>query len=186
MEQMKAKRGGNELADKVAACCQAWAAWCRTREFYMKPGGVNLLARLQGQSPPEKGDPIRTGLPPNARNDPFMQHFNGAVHACKDMEKYRKCFKAFDHFYNPKNYPNHQLVKQICVVLGAPKAGCADPGKVKPGDPDWEDLPHRTYYNRVRSFGKAAYALAPSIQRATESMQAIFAREIEERYSRPS
>jgi len=152
----------------------------------MKPGGVNLLARLQGQSPPEKGDPIRTGLPPNARNDPFMQHFNGAVHACKDMEKYRKCFKAFDHFYNPKNYPNHQLVKQICVVLGAPKAGCADPGKVKPGDPDWEDLPHRTYYNRVRSFGKAAYALAPSIQRATESMQAIFAREIEERYSRPS
>ena len=157
MEQMKAKRGGNELADKVAACCQAWAAWCRTREFYRKPGGVNLLARLQGQSPPEKGDPIRTGLPPNARNDPFMQHFNGAVHACKDMEKYRKCFKAFDHFYNPKNYPNHQLVKQIVAELG---------------------IGTRTYYDHVERFGKAAYLLAPSIQRASERMFLIPTREI--------
>jgi len=181
LKQEKTVGTGSEYAKQIAACCQAWAAWCRTREFYMKPGGVNLLARLQGQSPPEKGDPVRTGLPPNARNDAFMQYFNGAVHACKDNPKYRECFKAFDHFYNAKNYPNSQLVKQICVLLGKPRAGCADPTNIKPGHPDWEDLPHRTYYNRVKSFGAAAYALAPSLQRASESMNAILARDIQKR-----
>lgn len=151
MKQEKSKSVRNEYADKVHGCCQAWARWCQTREFYIKPGGMNLLARLQEQSVPEKGDPKRTGEQPNARNDPFMQHFNAAVHACKDMEKYRKRFIAFDHFYNPQNYPNHQLVKQIVAHLG---------------------IGTRTYYDHVESFGKAAYNLAASIKSASESMMA--------------
>jgi hypothetical protein len=182
MDKRKSKRTGNEHEDIVAACCQAWAKWCRTREFYMKPSGLSLLGRLQGQSAPEKGEPVRTGLPPNARNDPFMQYFNGAVHACKDNRKYAEWFKAFDHFYNPQNYPNAQLVKQVCVLLGKPREGCADPESVKPGHPDWEDLPHRTYYNRVKKFGQAAYALAPSIQRAAESAHADLSNSIRARF----
>lgn len=74
---------------KLHAYCLEWADWCNTRRFYLKPGGQNVLARMQ---------PSRSGNEPNARNNPDMQYFNMAIHALADMKEYAEglaCFKLF-------------------------------------------------------------------------------------------
>jgi hypothetical protein len=47
--------------------CLDWVHWCYTRRYYIAPGGKSVLASMQ---------PSKTGLPPNARNNPDMQVYS--------------------------------------------------------------------------------------------------------------
>lgn len=79
------------MTDKeLDAYCEEWVNWCYTRRFYIPPGAMNILARMQ---------PSKTGLPPNARNSPDMQYFNMAIHAMADMVEHRETFVCFSMTY---------------------------------------------------------------------------------------
>jgi len=72
------------------AYCHDWAKWCATRNYYLRPGAQNILARMQ---------PHRSGREPNARNDPNMQFFNMAVHALADMPEHAEALACFNLMY---------------------------------------------------------------------------------------
>jgi len=75
---------------ELDAYCEEWVNWCYTRKFYVPPGAVNILARMQ---------PSKTGEPPNARNSADMQYFNMAVHAMADMTEHQDAFACFRLMY---------------------------------------------------------------------------------------
>ena len=122
---------------QLHAYCLEWTSWCFTRRFYIKPSAQSLLARMQ---------PSRTGVEPNARNNPDMQYFNMAVHALADMKEHAEGLACFNLFYVDQA-PN--------VKVEADKLGVA----------------RSTYYRRVRAFARKAYLLSVSIKRVSEEQQ---------------
>lgn len=122
---------------QLHAYCLEWSSWCYTRRFYIKPGAQNLLARMQ---------PSRSGVEPNARNNPDMQYFNTAIHALADMKEHAEGLACFNLFYVDQA-PN--------VKVEAGKLGVA----------------RSTYYRRVRAFARKAYSLSISIKRVSENEQ---------------
>lgn len=70
--------------------CQEWAFWCKSRSFYIRPGGQGVLARMQ---------PSVSGVEPNARNNPDMQFFNMAIHALADMTEHKQGAVCFNLMY---------------------------------------------------------------------------------------
>lgn len=88
---------------QLDAYCKAWADWCKSRKFYIKPGAKNILARMQ---------PSRSGQPPNARNDPDMQFFNMAVHTLADMGDYQEKLACFNlHYLDQTEYVKVEAAK---------------------------------------------------------------------------
>jgi hypothetical protein len=81
----------------------------------------------------------KKGREPNARNDPDMQYFNMAVHMLADIKEHQDDWLAFQHYYCMPA----QVVKVTADKLG---------------------IGVRTYYDRVKRFGKRAFSLAPSIK----------------------
>lgn len=122
---------------QLHAYCLEWASWCFTRRFYIKPGAQSLLARMQ---------PSRSGVEPNARNNPDMGYFNMAVHALADMKEHAEGLACFNLFYVDQA-PN--------VKVEADKLGVA----------------RSTYYRRISSFARKAYSLSISIKRVSEEQQ---------------
>src|SRR5471032_1293980 len=70
--------------------CLDWVHWCYTRRYYIAPGGKSALAAMQ---------PSKTGLPPNARNNPDMQFFNMALHTLADMKQHYDAMVCFNLYY---------------------------------------------------------------------------------------
>jgi hypothetical protein len=116
---------------QLHAHCTEWASWCYTRRFYLRPGAQNILARMQ---------PSRTGVEPNARNNPDMQFFNMAVHTLADMAENAAARECFTLMY----------VEQVDHV----KRQAENLGISRP-----------TYYNRSRAFARKALSLAQSLKR---------------------
>lgn len=123
---------------QLDAYCKAWATWCYTRKYYVRPGGKNILARMQ---------PSRSGIEPNARNDPDMQFFNMAIHTLADMKEYVDGMVCFTlHYLDHPEYVKVEAAKlQISRV---------------------------TYYNRVKAFARRAYSMSHSLKRVHESLNA--------------
>ncbi|CUI04693.1 hypothetical protein BN2497_4163 [Janthinobacterium sp. CG23_2] len=119
---------------QLHAYCLEWTSWCFTRRFYIKPGAQSLLARMQ---------PSRSGVEPNARNNPDMQYFNMAIHALADMEENVDTLRCFSLMYVEQ--ADH--VKRQADMLG---------------------ISRPTYYNRARAFGRKAMSLAISLKRVHE------------------
>jgi len=84
------------------------------------------------------------GREPNARLDPDMPYFNMAVHMLAEMREHADDWLAFKHYYLLPD----RLVKQTVAELG---------------------IGTRTYYDRVKRFGKRAMALAPVIKGVHEA-----------------
>lgn len=116
---------------QLHAHCLDWASWCFTRRFYLKPGAQNILARMQ---------PSRTGVEPNARNNPDMQFFNMAVHTLADMAEHKDGLACFALMYVEQ--ADH--IKRQADNLG---------------------ISRPTYYNRSRAFARKALSLAHSLKR---------------------
>jgi hypothetical protein len=116
---------------QLHAHCLEWASWCFTRRFYLKSGAQNILARMQ---------PSRTGVEPNARNNPDMQFFNMAIHTLADMKEYADARVCFTLMYVEQ--ADH--VKRQAEILG---------------------ISRPTYYNRARSFARKALSLSHSLKR---------------------
>jgi hypothetical protein len=70
--------------------CQDWSWWCYTRKYYIAPGALNILARMQ---------PRKIGNPPDARINPDMQFFNMAIHFLADMQEHKEALVCFNLFY---------------------------------------------------------------------------------------
>lgn len=122
---------------QLHAHCIEWASWCFTRRFYLKPGAQNILARMQ---------PSRSGVEPNARNNPDMQYFNMAVHTLADMREHAEGLACFNLFY----------VDQVDnVKREADKLGIA----------------RSTYYRRIMAFARKAYSMSISIKRVHEAQR---------------
>ena len=112
--------------------CLDWVHWCYTRRYYLAPGGKSVLASMQ---------PSKTGLPPNARNNPDMQFFNMALHTLADMKQHHEAMVCFNLFYVDQT----GNVKRLADQLG---------------------ISRPTYYNRVKAHARKAYALAQSLKKA--------------------
>jgi len=94
-----------------------------------------------GKSALASMQPSRTGLPPNARLCPDMQFFNMALHTLADMPEHRDAMVCFNLYYVDQS----GNVKRLAEQLG---------------------ISRPTYYNRVKSFARKAYALAQSLKKA--------------------
>src|SRR5471030_3221245 len=116
--------------------CLDWVHWCYTRRYYIAPGGKSALAAMQ---------PSKTGLPPNARNNPDMQFFNMALHTLADMKQHYDAMVCFNLYY----------VEQA--------------GHIK-READRLGIARSTYYRRVLAYARAAYAMAKSLKAAHEAM----------------
>jgi hypothetical protein len=112
--------------------CLDWVHWCYTRRYYIAPGGKSALANMQ---------PSKTGLPPNARNNPDMQFFNMALHTLADMKEHYDAMVCFNLYY----VEQADNVKRLADQLG---------------------ISRPTYYNRVKSFARKAFTLAQSLKKA--------------------
>lgn len=112
--------------------CLDWVHRCYTRRYYIAPGGKSVLASMQ---------PSKTGLPPNARNNPDMQFFNMALHTLADMKEHRDAMVCFNQYYVDQS----GNVKRFADQLG---------------------ISRPTYYNRVKSFARKAYVLSQSLKKA--------------------
>lgn len=109
-----------------------WVHWCYTHRYYLAPGGKSVLASLQ---------PSKTGLPPNARNNPDMQFFNMALHTLADMKQHHDAMVCFNLYYVDQS----GNVKRLADQLG---------------------ISRPTYYNRVKSFARKACVLSQSLKKA--------------------
>lgn len=89
--------------------------------------------------------PAKTGREPNARNHPDMQYFNMAIHTLADMPKYKAEWEAFKSYY----FGADQVAKRAASDLG---------------------IGLRTYYDHVKRFSHAAYAMAGSLKKMHEAM----------------
>ena len=78
---------------QIDAYCHEWVTWCATRNYYLRPGAQNILARMQ---------PSKSGKEPNARNNPDMQFFNMAIHALADMREHAEGLVCFNLMYAEK------------------------------------------------------------------------------------
>lgn len=136
-----ADESGPRLNDnQIDAYCLDWVRWCETRKFYLRPAAQNILARMQ---------PSKSGVEPNARNNPDMVFFNAAVHSLADMDDQTEgyaCFKA-------KYLEVDALIKvQI----------------------DKMEISRMTYYRRARAFARKALSLAGSLKRVhAESLRVL-------------
>jgi len=131
----------------IAGICEDWVKWTKTRRFYVNSyAGGSLLGKLAA--------PSSSGKEANGRNYPDMQYFNMAVHTCSDMEKYKTEWEAFKEFY---------LVEKDKRTVA--KRAAADLGVCR-----------RTYYNHVKKFARAAYAMSLSLKKAHEAMSSMAAR----------
>lgn len=83
----------------------------------------------------------KTGLPPNARNNPDMQFFNMALHTLADMKEHRDAMVCFNLYYVDQS----GNVKRLADQLG---------------------ISRPTYSNRVKSFARKAYVLSQSLKKA--------------------
>lgn len=117
---------------ELDSICQEWASWCFTRRFYLKPGSQSLLGRMH---------PSKAGREPNGRNSPHMQHFNHAVHALADDQRYAAELACFRLMY---------VEEADHIKRQADKLGISRP----------------TYYNRSRAFARRAWELSQQIRRA--------------------
>lgn len=112
--------------------CLDWVHWCYTRRYYIAPGGKSALGNMQ---------PSKTGLPPNARNNPDMQYFNMALHTLADMKEHHDAMVCFNLYY----VEQADNVKRLADNLG---------------------ISRPAYYRRVKSFARKAYSLAQSLKKA--------------------
>jgi hypothetical protein len=117
--------------------CLDWVHWCYTRRYYIAPGGKSALGNMQ---------PSKTGIPPNARNNPDMQFFNMALHAMADMKKYHDEAICFSLYYI--EHASH--IKREAERLGIARS---------------------TYYRRILSFARKAYSMARSLKAAHEATE---------------
>jgi len=70
--------------------CLDWVHWCRTRKYYIAPGGKSQLGAAQ---------PSKVREAPDARNNPDMQFFNMAVHTLADMKEHQDAMVCFNLYY---------------------------------------------------------------------------------------
>lgn len=75
---------------ELNAHCQSWVQWCWTRRYFIKPGGQNILARMQ---------PAKVGCEPDAPMSDEMSYFNMAVHALADMAEHKDDAACFVSYY---------------------------------------------------------------------------------------
>lgn len=119
--------------------CLDWVHWCYTRRYYIAPGGKSALGNMQ---------PSKTGLPPNARNNPDMQFFNMALHTLADMKEHYDGMVCFNLFY---------VEHGDCVKRTADKLGIA----------------RSTYYRRIIAFARKAYSMAQSLKAAHNASESV-------------
>lgn len=92
--------------------------------------------------------PSKTKLPPNARNHADMTYFNMAIHTMADMPKHKAEWEAFKKYY----LGDAEVAKRAAADLG---------------------IGRRTYYDHVKRFAHAAYAMSHSIKRVHEAMSPL-------------
>jgi hypothetical protein len=95
-----------EMKDKeLNAFCQAWAHWCWTRRYFIRPGTKNVLARMQ---------PSKSGKEPNAELSSELNFFNMAVHSLADMQDHRDDAACFVSYY----WDRESNIKAIAAKMG--------------------------------------------------------------------
>lgn len=84
------RKGNGMTGHELHLHCERWREWCITRQYFIAPGGKNVLARMQ---------PHKIGNPPDAILSDDMSFFNMAVHALADMgDPGAECFVKFYWF----------------------------------------------------------------------------------------